>query len=226
MIVVNHTASAQGINPVYIALITGAITAVAAVFGVWLTQRKTVHLAYQQRSDARKEAVRRLVGELVTAARPWSLTLVVQSLGMSQTASQSELDDVINSETFGETRQKRQEMMGAFLEARLRIADQPLADRIDEALIQAESLSASTSKLFPSRSRPVGRDLEKAVAWMLVQQDSFEGCLREIESAASSMLREEMNLSVPTLFVVRAWREFKSRIARMGRAARRKFLRT
>lgn len=206
MIVVNHSASAQGINPVYIALITGAITAAAAIFGVWLTQRKTVHLAYQQRSDSRKESVRRLVGELVGAARPWGAMLEVQALAMSKMNDLSDLHELTETESAQDSRRHRQTMMRAFLEARMRIADQPLAGCIDAALAQAEYYTYSTQKLAPGRDRATGRELDALRVAMMVQADQFEDSLKKIEAAASGMLREEMDLSLPPLALVRFWR--------------------
>lgn len=205
MIVVHQAASTPALSPLFLALLTGCITALGAIFGVWLTQRRTVHLAYQQRSDTRKEAVRRLVGELVDAAREWGTAAEVQAVFMAK-AEQKDVIEFVDTDSGVRLRELIAIKKRASLEARMRIAEAGLTQALERAWAQEAVFNEAVAKLYPSAKRPRGEGLTPLIVAVFRASEQYQATLDAIEIEAGALLREPMEIPLPPLLTTRVWR--------------------
>ena len=128
-------------NPLVAGLVSGAITAAAALGGVWLTLRKTVRLAELQRSDARREVARSLLVELIHEAREWSAEIDISSVYVRPEGPGAIA--LWDSETARLMGVHKNAMGRAFVEVMLRLGEDELSTAVRAADGAARDLSKS-----------------------------------------------------------------------------------
>lgn len=131
----------RGMNPLLAGLVSGAMTATAALCGVWLTLRKTVRLAELQRADARREVARGLLVELVHEARGWSAEVAIAAVYLGP-----EGPGFIawgTSEAGALAAKRNAAMRRGFVEVALRLAADDLSQAIRVAEVEADALAGA-----------------------------------------------------------------------------------
>ena len=166
----------RGMNPLVVGLISGAMTASAALGGVWLTLRKTVRLAELQRADARREVARALLVELVHGERGWSAEVAIAAVYLGPGGPGFVAWGT--SEAGGLAAERNAAMRRGFVEVALRLAADDLSRAIRVAEVEANALADAL----------VGRgDVAFDVA-----QKAFDTSIDEVADRARELLSEPL----------------------------------
>lgn len=118
-------------------LLTGIITAAAALTGVWLTQRTNRRQRLEDRADARRLEQRDVLVELIDAVEHWTPLAEMTSLLLGRVGAGNELTEYLNTDSGKNLLAATRELERVLVRCRLIITDdelRPLVLRIKAEL--------------------------------------------------------------------------------------------
>ena len=173
-------------------VVTGAFTLVAALGGVWLTQRHTGREAHQMRVETRRDSQRRIISDLLIAGRAkvafYELLLPV--FGRMDAEDRLEF---VDTDTGRDIRRVNEEMSRALVQASLLVGDESILREILQ--VRTLDLQFSEKALGPAVSKDSGFD---GVLKGLSHNSDLARALQRLEIAAGPWLRAPLMLPEST----------------------------
>lgn len=169
-------------------VVTGVFTLLAALGGVWLTQRHAGRQAYEMRAEARRDSQRRVISDLLIAGRAkvgfYELLLPV----FGRMCDKDRLE-FVDTDTGRDLRRANDEMSRALVQASLLIGDEAILREILH--VRTLDLQFSEKALEPAVSKNSGFD---GVLQGLSHNYDLAGALQKLEITAGSWLRAPIAL--------------------------------
>lgn len=169
------------------AIISGLFALVGALGGVWLSQAYTVRLARERISEARRDAHRRVISELLAAG--WAKVELCQPIlpSFSTFTQWSDVAEFMETDTGRELSRNDTELQRTLVQAALFSADPQLLAAI--AKVRAREHEFSNDVVGPA----LRNDLPRARRNL----SRFGDALMEVEVAAVELLRVSTAASRP-----------------------------
>lgn len=182
------------------ALLTGAFTLVGTLGGVWLTQRNVGREAHQGRVEARRDAQRRVISELLIAGydyvEKYDLVLPI----MHKHYNEGKFGDFFDSDLARETGDLRRDFSRALVEASILLGDGPVV----AALMRVREMV----RAFPDRAVGPAIDRDKGFDGLLEgmrYQAGLRRALMVLESECSPFLRAPLALDGRRRWIRETW---------------------
>lgn len=191
-------------------LVTAVATIVAALGAVWLTQRHAGREAHQARVEARRDAQRRVISELVIAGREKAGRFQILLPAFHKFSEKDHLE-FIDTDSGRELRHVNSEVSRTLVQASLLVGDSQLL----EAILKVRSLDMR----FADEASGPALDKEKGFDGLLEglrYVSQYSAAVSDLELTAAEVLRAP--LVVPDPWSVRAARRVKARLERKPKA--------
>lgn len=183
-------------------IVTGAFTLIAALGGVWLTQRHVGREAERARAEVRRGELRKVVSELLLAGRAKVSTFQLLIPGFSK-FSQADYAEFADTDSGKELKRVNGELTRTLAQASLLVGDPPLLVAIRE--VRRLDLEFASKAMSPVLDKSKGFD---GVLEGLEYVASLGAALTSLELAAAPLLQAPVKppepLSRRTLRTLRA----------------------